>query len=77
MLELERPLESKQLTVSSFDYSENFNTLVFPVQLPAENRRYNNDNKSIRDVRDTGVSGLKSVFEFTKSSVNVVRKTAI
>ena len=72
MLQLERPLESKELTVGGLDWAKNLDTLAVPVQLPAEDRRHDNDNKSIRDIRDTGASGLEPVFEFTKRSVNVV-----
>ena len=72
VLQLERPLESKELTVGGLDWSKDLNALAIPIQLPAENGRHNNDNKSIRDIRDTGVSGLEPVFEFTKRSVNVV-----
>lgn len=72
VLQFERPLESKELTVGGLDWSKDLNTLAIPIQLPAENGRHNNDNKSVRDIRDTGVSGLESVFEFTKRSVNVI-----
>ena len=72
VLQLERPLESKELTVGGLDWAKNLDTLAIPVQLPTEDRRHDNDNKSIRDIRDTGVSGLEPVFEFTKRSVNVV-----
>ena len=71
VLQLERPLESKELTVGGLDWAKNLDTLAVPVQVPAEDRRHDNDNKSIRDVRDTRISGLEPVFEFTKRSVNV------
>lgn len=70
VFQLEWPLESQQLAVSSLDCSENFNTLAFPVKLPAENRRHDNNHKSIRNISNARVSRLEAVLHFTKHSVN-------
>ncbi|KAI6776884.1 hypothetical protein HG530_000829 [Fusarium avenaceum] len=67
VFQLEWPLESQQLAVSSLDCSENFNPLAFPVKLPAENRRHDNNHKSIRNISNARERSAEHTVHETQS----------
>lgn len=67
VLQLEGPLEGEEVTVGGLDSSENLNTLVLPVELPAQNGRHDNDEEAVGNVGDSGKPGLEAILCFTKT----------
>jgi hypothetical protein len=74
---LKRPSEFKNAPRVGLDRTQNLKSLVFPIEMPAQNSRDDDDEKSIGEVSNTRKSLFQTALELAtgiKMSAIAIRK---